>query len=59
MIEMIWYNNLIQQLSLLPHFYATQIINPFFNSIISANDDKVEGHSANGNSYVKGFETVL
>ena len=28
--------------------YATQITNPFLNSMILANEDKVEGHSANG-----------
>ena len=29
-------------------FYATQIINPFLNSRISVNQDKVDGYSANG-----------
>ena len=28
-------------------FYATKIIDPFLNSMISANHDRVEGHSAN------------
>ena len=34
-------------ISTLP-FYATQMINPFLNSRISVNQDKVDGHSANG-----------
>ena len=41
----------ILQMSFIPTllpFYATQIINPFLNSIISANHTKVDRPSANG-----------
>ena len=34
-------------------FYETQIINPFLNSMISANLDKVDGLSANGEILIK------
>ena len=40
-------------------FYATQIINPFLNSRISANHDKVEGHSAKGEILIKEIDTIL
>ena len=38
-------------------FYATQIIDSFLNSMISAHHDKVGEHSANGEILIKGFET--
>ena len=41
-------------------FYATQIINPFLNSRISANLDVLEVHYANnGEIIIMGFETLL
>ena len=45
----------IHQMSFTPPFpfYATQIINPFHNSRILANHDKVDGLSANGEILIK------
>ena len=43
-------------------FYAIQIINQLLNSRISANHDKVEGHTANREILIKrdlNFETPL
>ena len=40
-------------------FYATQIINPFINSSISANYHKVEKLSANGKILIKGSVSLL
>ena len=41
-------------------FYATQIINPFLNSWVSANHDKVEENSANNGEFLKnGIETLV
>ena len=45
-----------------PHFlpfYATQIIKPFLNSMISANHDKVKELSANGEMFIKGIVSLL
>ena len=41
-------------LSSIPFYNATQIINPFLNSRISANHDKVQGYSAIGEILIKG-----
>ena len=40
-------------------FYGTQIINPFLNPRISANHDKVEGHSVNNEILLTGIETLF
>ena len=40
-------------------FYAAQIINPFLNSWISANHEKVERLSANSEIIVKGIVSLL
>jgi len=40
-------------------FYATQIINPFFNSMISANHVKVESLSAYDENLIKGIIYLL
>ena len=40
-------------------FYATQINNPLLNSRISANHDKVDGLSVNGETLIKGFVSLL
>ena len=39
--------------------YITKMINPFLNSGISADQDKLEGHSANGKILIKGIENLL
>ena len=41
------------------HFHATQIINPFINSKISANHDKIERLSANGETLMKKIVFLL
>ena len=41
-----------------PSFLETQIISPFLYSRISANPDKVKGHSTNDEILVKGFRTI-
>ena len=40
-------------------FNATQIINPFINSRISANYDNVEGLLANGEIIIKGIVSLF
>ena len=40
-------------------FYATKIINPFLNSRIAINYDKMLEHSANVEILIKGIETLL
>ena len=40
-------------------FFATKIINPFLNSRITANHDKVGGLSANGEILIKGIVFLL
>ena len=40
-------------------FLATEIINPFLDSMISANHDKVEAHSANGKILIKRIVALL
>ena len=40
-------------------FYATQIINIFLNSSITANHDKVDWLSANGEIFIKGIVSLL
>ena len=40
-------------------FYATQIINPFLNSMILANDDKEDGLLANNEIIIKGIVSLL
>ena len=52
------WNYVIHQMSFKPPFYATLIIKHFLNSMISAIPDKVEGHSANDEIFIKGFETL-
>jgi len=39
--------------------FITHIINPFLNSMISANHGKVDGLSANGEIPVKGIGSLL
>ena len=40
-------------------FLATKIINPFINSMILANHDKVEGYSAICEILIKGIVSLL
>ena len=47
------WNYVIQQISFM------QLLPSFFNSMISVNHDKVEGHSVNGEILIKGFKTLL
>ena len=50
----------IHQMSFTPlPFYASKIINPFLNSRILANHDKVDGLSTNGEILIKGSVYLL
>ena len=51
----------INQMSFIPllPFYATKIDDPFLNSRISANHDKVEGLLANYKILIKGIVCLL
>ena len=47
-------------MSFIPPFSSKKLlINPFLNSRISTEHDKVEGHLANGEIIIKGIETLL
>ena len=50
---------IVNQMSFMPPFYATQIINPFLTSRISANHDKVDGLLANGAILIEGIVSLL
>ena len=47
------------QMFFIPPFYATQMINPFLDSRISDNHDKVDKLSANDEILVKDFVFLL
>ena len=54
------WNYEIQKMSFIPlPFYVTQIITNFLNSRILANQDKVEGYSANCEILIKGIVSLL
>ena len=63
--EILWKRNncrvelLFAQVTCHTPFPAAQKINPFLNLIISANHNKVDGLSANGEIYVKGIVSLL
>ena len=50
-----YYYEIHQMFFIPPSFYVTYIIIPFLNSSISANHDKVDGLTANGEILVKGL----
>ena len=49
----------IHQMSKNTPFYATQIINPFINSKISTNHDKIDGLSANCEILIREIVSLL
>ena len=53
--QFVYYSEILSNLP----FYATQIINHFLNSRISANLDKVDALSANGETLIKGIVSLL